>query len=108
MIRLIKTSPKLSINELVRKTGYSQQQVNRILGKYAGTNAKGFQKIFRINDSMESIRDNPNRENLIEIAFENNYYDQAHFIHDFKEMTGMTPKEYRLIQHPTTNRVIYL
>lgn len=108
LINLIKKNPHLNIQALIQKTGYSQQQVNRILGKYAGTNAKGFQKIFRINASMESIRANYSQENLIEIAFENNYFDQSHFIHDFKEMTGMTPKEYKLIQHPTTNRVIYM
>lgn len=33
-------------------------------------------------------------ETLTQIAYENEYYDQAHFIKDFKEFTGTNPKEF--------------
>ncbi len=108
LITTIRVNPKMTIEELVRKTGYSQQHLNRILGKYAGINAKGFQKIFRIQAAMQAMQNSTIDLNLTDIAYQFNYFDQAHFIHDFKEMTGMTPKEYRTIQHPTSNRVIYL
>lgn len=108
LINVIKINPQMSIEELVRKTGYSQQHLNRILGKYAGMNAKGFQKIFRINSAMRAVQSSDQAVNFTEIAHQLNYFDQAHFIHDFKEMTGMTPKEYRSIQQPTSSRVIYL
>jgi AraC-like DNA-binding protein len=31
---------------------------------------------------------------LTDLAYENEYFDQAHFIKDFKEFTGLTPKEF--------------
>jgi len=31
---------------------------------------------------------------LTALAYENEYYDQAHFIKDFKDQTGFTPKEF--------------
>jgi AraC-like DNA-binding protein len=31
---------------------------------------------------------------LTALAYECEYYDQAHFIKDFKEFTGLTPKEF--------------
>lgn len=31
---------------------------------------------------------------LIALAYEGEYYDQAHFIKDFKAFTGLTPKEF--------------
>ena len=47
-------------------------------------------------------------ENLTGIAYAAGYFDQAHFIHDFRAMTGLTPKEYGLIRPPDPHRVIYL
>lgn len=108
LLTTIRVNPQMTIEELVRKTGYSQQHLNRILGKYAGMNAKGFQKIFRIQAAMQAMQDSTIDLNLTDIAYQFNYFDQAHFIHDFKEMTGMPPKEYRTIQQPTSSRVIYL
>jgi len=32
--------------------------------------------------------------NLTDLAYENGYYDQAHFIKDFKAFTGMSPKQF--------------
>lgn len=31
---------------------------------------------------------------LTSVAYEGNYYDQAHFIKDFKEFTGVSPKDF--------------
>jgi AraC-like DNA-binding protein len=31
---------------------------------------------------------------LTELAYRSGYFDQAHFIKDFKRYTGMTPKQY--------------
>ena len=33
-------------------------------------------------------------ETLTQVAYENDYYDQSHFIRDFKEFTGTNPKDY--------------
>ncbi len=108
LITLVKMNPQMNIKDLVNKTGYSQQHLNRILGKYAGMNAKGFQKIFRLNAAIKAIQTTALEMNLTDIAYRFNYFDQAHFIHDIKEMTGIVPKEYRSAQQPTSGRVIYL
>ncbi len=35
-----------------------------------------------------------NKLSLTEHAYKNGYFDQSHFIHDFKSYTGYTPKEF--------------
>ena len=37
---------------------------------------------------------NRQSESLTEIAYDSAYYDQAHFIKDFKEFTGTTPNKF--------------
>ncbi|MDA3881173.1 MAG: helix-turn-helix domain-containing protein [Prolixibacteraceae bacterium] len=31
---------------------------------------------------------------MTDLAYESGHYDQAHFINDFKKLTGITPKQY--------------
>jgi AraC-like DNA-binding protein len=40
-----------------------------------------------------------------EVALESGYYDQAHFIHDFKCFSGFTPNEYMKRKSPTLNYI---
>jgi AraC-like DNA-binding protein len=37
---------------------------------------------------------NQQSENLTQVAYDSEYYDQAHFTKDFKEFTGITPKDF--------------
>ncbi len=109
LVELIRSNPQWSVKQLAQKSGYSQQHLNRLLGKYAGTNAKELQRIFRVNRAMGIIQNLALPiGNLTNIAYQCHYFDQAHFIHDFKTMTGLTPSAYWAIQQPTTSRVLYL
>jgi AraC-like DNA-binding protein len=37
---------------------------------------------------------NEEDESLTTIAYKSEYYDQSHFIKDFKEFTGVSPREF--------------
>jgi len=50
---------------------------------------------------------NKEGENLTNIAYENEYYDQAHFIKDFKEFTGISPKEFLGHENMILSSVFY-
>jgi AraC-like DNA-binding protein len=108
IMQLIQVNPQWSVADIAHKTGYTQQHLNRLLGKYAGINAKGLQKIFRVNAAMRLIRQMDDSTHLTDVAYQCQYFDQAHFIHDFKTMTGFTPAAYRALEQPTTSRIIYL
>jgi len=40
---------------------------------------------------MQRIKE---RHRLTGVAYESGYFDQAHFIKDFKKFTGVTPQQY--------------
>ncbi len=42
---------------------------------------------------------------LTELAYEQGYYDQAHFIHDFKSYTGNPPSQF-IEQHKHVNDLV--
>jgi AraC-like DNA-binding protein len=108
LITYISSNPNITTDEIIRHTVYSQQHLNRILGKYAGMNIKGFQKISRIQRAKQLINLENSNLNLTDIAYQTSYYDQAHFIHDFQEMIGFNPKTFKQLNNKQGGRVIYL
>ncbi|MFN8430321.1 MAG: AraC family transcriptional regulator [Spirosomataceae bacterium] len=107
-INLIKLKNTFKINELIDKTGYSHQYVNKILRAHAGVNLKSLQTIFKVSQAVKMLQGDSKIENFAGLANDLNYFDQAHFIHQIKKMTGFTPKEFKALSLPITSRVIYL
>jgi AraC-like DNA-binding protein len=48
-----------------------------------------------MNASAKKLKRLQLRESLTSIAYEGEYFDQAHFIKDFRKYTGITPWQYR-------------
>ena len=61
--------------------------------KQIGISPKQLGKVIRLQTALKMLL-NHKTETLTQIAYENEYYDQAHFIKDFKEFTGTNPKEF--------------
>lgn len=82
----------IRVKELNEKLFISQSPFEKRFRKVVGTTAKKFTSIVRFN----SVLDNLNRtKTLTEICYENNFFDQAHFIKDFKQFTGDTPENFK-------------
>ncbi len=73
-------------------TGISQRQLRRLFEFYIGDTAKTFAKVVRFQNilrakpSSQSLRQN-------KLFFDVGYYDQAHFIKEFKRFYGVTPSK---------------
>lgn len=74
------------------KTGLSPRQLRRIFNYYIGTTPKAFSKVVRFQHILNA---NPTYQSLKEdkIFYDAGFYDQAHFIKDFKNFYGLTPTE---------------
>jgi AraC-like DNA-binding protein len=68
------------------------KQFERIFSKYVGVNPKKFASIVRFQNVLQT--NSKGKRRLSQIAVYNGYYDQSHFIHDFKSLTGLTPKAF--------------
>jgi len=69
------------------------KQFERTFSKYVGINPKKYASIVRFQNVIQTKRKHKN-SSMFQLAFDNGYYDQSHFIHDFKSYTGLSPKEF--------------
>lgn len=83
---------QLTASQLADKTGLSQRQLSRRFTKAVGISPKEYLRVSRFIHSLDSIKKDIT---LTDVAYEHGYYDQAHFIHDYKEFAGLTPGELR-------------
>lgn len=82
---------KASIKELTRACSISQRQLERLFQREVGMTAKQYNKLQRVRNSRELIRTQSHNNSLSDIALISGYYDQAHFIREFKSVIGITP-----------------
>jgi AraC-like DNA-binding protein len=83
----------LSFQSLSNHIGYSQKHFIDLFRKQVGVAPKQYLKIMRFQKAIhETTRGHS--INWSRLASESGFYDQAHFIHDFKEFSGFTPNEY--------------
>jgi AraC-like DNA-binding protein len=82
-LKLLQDDLKLSERSFERRFKYD-----------VGISPKLLSRIFRFQAAMAQIREN-SFSKLTDIAFENNYADQSHFIRSFKEFAGLSPNQFQ-------------
>ena len=90
---ILTANGQLSIDELSRQTNINRRQLERKFSSAIGLSPKQLSKTIRLQTTLKMLL-SKKFTSLTALAYENEYYDQAHFIKDFKELTGFTPKEF--------------
>lgn len=99
------TSPSpQSIEQIADKVGFTQKHLIKLFKDKVGLTPKAFLKVIRFQSAIQQIEDTK-FTNWSTIAFESGYYDQAHFINDFKAFSGFTPNAYLQKQYEHLNYV---
>lgn len=84
----------LNVHELSNSIGYSEQHIRRKFEAYIGFSPKQFCQIVRFQNSLDMFLERESSD-ILDIIYENGYYDQAHFIKGFKKFIHLTPKQYK-------------
>ncbi|MGB3851860.1 MAG: helix-turn-helix domain-containing protein [Tunicatimonas sp.] len=71
-------------------TGVSPRQLRRLFNNYLGTTPKTFSKVVRFQRVLRAIPSAQSQQQS-KAFYDAGYYDQAHFIKDFKHFYGVTP-----------------
>lgn len=72
----------------------SQRQLERLFKKEVGITPSKLKRFYRVQSARLQITVNPWKA-LTDIALDNGFYDQSHFIRQFQAITNHTPSAYR-------------
>jgi len=90
---LLSTNGSATIGSILKEDLSKRRQLERNFIKQIGVSPKQLGKVIRLQTALKMLL-NKKSGNLTNIAYESDYFDQAHFIKDFKEFTGVNPKAF--------------
>lgn len=90
--RLIKQqNGVVKVKELVKSLPISLDPFEKRFRAVIGTTPKQYARIVRLRNLINKY---PTRASLTETSYDAGYFDQAHFIKDFRSFTGQSPKDF--------------
>lgn len=92
--RIKQANGNISVKALREELQLSERSFERKFKQHIGITPKLFTRISRFQASMELLRQSDYNK-LSDIAFENEYADQSHFIRAFKEFAGFSPFQFQ-------------
>jgi AraC-like DNA-binding protein len=79
------------LSEISRTVGYSHKQLIHIFKKQFGLSPKKYQRLSRFNKALSMLATSHPPADVVSAC---HFYDQAHYIKEFKFFTGYTPTAY--------------
>lgn len=93
-----------SVGAVLDRIGYSHRHFLDKFTAEVGLTPKRYARVrrfHRVLRSLTTIRE----VDWVDLALRYGYYDQSHFVHDFKEFTSLTPEAYLRCRTPHLNHV---
>jgi len=82
------------VDQAVALTRFHKRRLERIFREYVGVSPKWVIQRYRMHEAAEKIAEGTAGD-MGDLALRLGYFDQAHFIRDFKAIVGRPPGEYR-------------
>lgn len=93
-VRLITaTGGIIAVEELSANLNMGTRQLERRFLASVGLSLKIFSRIIRFNNALQLIG-KKDFSTFTSVAHHGGFYDQAHFIKDFRDLTGLNPRQY--------------
>jgi len=104
LAEIIRQPDQVNLARLNQNIGYSQKHFIAMFKRQVGIAPKAYLKIIRFQKAIGEIEQSK-EVNWTEISQDCGFYDQAHFINDFKYFSGFTPEEYVRAKNDVLNYV---
>ncbi len=91
--KIFQKKGNLTMDELNLNVKVSHRYLEMLFKKELGLSPKRYARIIRIKKISLQLIEQPNTQ-LSQLAYQWNYYDQSHFIKDFKSISLQTPRQF--------------
>ena len=102
LFRNIHTAP--AISSVADQIGISSRRFIQLFSNQTGLTPKLFCRVRRFQQALQHIHKGKEFD-WVDVAGDCGYFDQAHFIHDFREFSGMSPTTYLALKTEHLNHV---
>lgn len=82
------------LDRLATDLGISFRSLDRIFSNRVGLSPKTLCRIVRFQSVFKLLEQGSYKQDWVRIALDSGYYDQAHFVKEFREFSGKTPTAY--------------
>lgn len=100
--QLVESPQMWTIKELSQKTGVTQKHLITLFKKQVGLSPKMFSRIYKFQKVIRLI-EQQKKIDWSMLAYECGYFDQAHFINEFRSFSGINPVAYLEKRGPYLN-----
>ena len=87
---IVERRGQVRMDDLAFQAGLSVRQLRRLFLDQTGLSPKHFSRVIRFRNSVSRLLGR-RRGDWTKVALDSGYYDQAHFINEFREFSGYTP-----------------
>ncbi|HLJ89793.1 MAG TPA: helix-turn-helix domain-containing protein [Candidatus Angelobacter sp.] len=92
----------VKVEDIVDRFGINKRTLQRLFSRYVGASPKWVIQRFRLVEAAEQLASGKIVDGA-SLALQLGYFDQAHFVRDFKAIVGQAPAEYAKSLRPSEN-----
>ncbi len=92
--QIFRTNGTLPIDTLRKKIHASRRYVEKAFKKHVGMTPKQYARLIRVKKASLLLLEDDFCGNINQVAASLGYYDQSHFLKDFKQVAGRTPTSF--------------
>jgi AraC-like DNA-binding protein len=92
--QIIHSKGRVSLKDIQEKLKLSERSLERKFDQFVGIPPKLYARVCRFQAALSQLK-NHQYSKLSDIAFDNGFADQSHFIRTFKEFAGYSPIEFQ-------------
>ncbi|MDD4293561.1 MAG: helix-turn-helix domain-containing protein, partial [Bacteroidales bacterium] len=83
----------MKISSIITESGIDERSFRKVFKKRVGLSAKSLSRLVRISLLCKSLSETRDI-NLMDVVHMGNFFDQAHFDHEIKNIIGETPNKF--------------